>query len=194
MTGLVPHNRVGYQHVRLQPSYTVGYATADSFMMKIPGIPAPQGSKTPLGKTKNGKHKMKESSDYVKPWRDVMSTSIHAATSGFKPYPVVRLACVFLMPRPGNHFSAKTGDVKESFLDAWCTTRIGDLDKLIRAVSDALTTAEAITDDAAIVEYGRMKKIYTKSIHSGPTWSTPGVVLEVTNLADCAEPREPALK
>jgi|SRR5688572_4927430 len=113
-----------------------------SFTFVAKGKAAPQGSKT-LGRRKNGSTFMKEASDRVKPWR----TWVKRATLGsdglarWKYSGAVRVDIGFEFRRP------------KSNTDNHPTARhFGDLDKLSRAVLDALVMAGVIPDDSMVVE------------------------------------------
>ena len=133
----------------------------------IPGVPAPQGSKRHLG---GGV--MVESSKRVRPWRtDIREAAIGLrdmrAADGLPPSilsgQAVDVTLIFYMPRPKSHY--RTGRrAHELRPDAptWHTSR-PDVDKLTRAVLDALsgvwwvddsqvamvTASKAYSDDGA---------------------------------------------
>lgn len=123
--------------------------TTTSFF--VPGAPAPQGSKRYLG---NGV--MVESSRRVKPWRaDIRATALQMVQQ-----PVsgpVRLDLHFVLPRPKSHFGTgrNAGRLKASAPQYH--TQKPDLDKLVRAVGDALTGV-AYLDDSQVVGGAHMKR------------------------------------
>lgn len=128
------------------------------------GIPAPQGSKDYLGRTKQGRGIMAESSDKVAPWRaDVMTGCKAALEAAGMPPPmdgplVARM--VFTFNRPRSHY--RTGR-NAHLLHSWAPSAPHtppDLSKLLRATEDALKAAGVIMDDARIVEYTRLMKCY----------------------------------
>jgi crossover junction endodeoxyribonuclease RusA len=98
----------------------------------VPGVPAPQGSKRHVG---NGV--MVESSKRVKPWRQDVREA--ALATGVRITGPVSVDLLFVMPRPK---SAKPGQAAD---------KRPDLDKLVRAVLDALTSAGTFEDDARVV-------------------------------------------
>lgn len=103
--------------------------------MFVPGRPAPQGSKRHVG---GGR--MIESSKYVAPWRETVRH--HAATQMAGNAPIDGPATVrvtFVLPRPKSEPKSTRPH-----------TRRPDLDKLARAVLDALT-GPAILDDSQVV-------------------------------------------
>ena len=67
----------------------------------------------------------------------------------------VALSCTFHMPRPKSHLRAD-GTLRPN-APAWHDKR-GDLDKLLRAVGDALTASGAIRDDAQIATIAASKR------------------------------------
>lgn len=128
----------------------------------VPGTPAPQGSKI---RTRYG---MREASQRVKPWRDVVTQRAAVAAGEehilgpLEPPYTVELWFYILKPRTtrATHPVAPT---------------IGDLDKLTRAVGDALTKSGLIVDDRFIVRLVAEKQ-----------WAGsdgPGVVIRVTEVS-----------
>lgn len=106
----------------------------------VHGLPIPQGSKTVA--SVNGRSWVRDSNDRVlRPWR----RSVAAACSGRVPEPldgplVIRL--LFVFPPP------VSASKRRRLLPA--TKSTGDLDKLVRAVFDGMTTGGLIRDDARI--------------------------------------------
>lgn len=130
----------------------------------VPGIARPQGSKRHVG---NGR--MIESSSYVKAWRaSVASHGIAAIVrqerqTGHR-YPLtgpVAVDVVFHLPRPKHHY--RTGRFAGTLRAvAPRLMQTGpDLDKLVRAVGDALTAACVVLDD---------RQIY--KIHASKVWTS----------------------
>lgn len=135
------------------------------------GMPGPQGSKSFKGLSKKtGKAIMVESSAKVKPWREavkavarsVVEYPVSAAGFDLRPgannaiptkFPldgplIVRM--VFTLPKP-----VSAPKRKKTYPD-----RKPDLSKLARSTEDALTDAGLIKDDARIVGYSRLEKVY----------------------------------
>jgi crossover junction endodeoxyribonuclease RusA len=116
------------------------------------GEPAPQGSKSYVGKTKEGRAILKESSKKVKPWRqDVadkasrMRTLIVGQVLHFDG--PLRVSMVFTLKKPLSAPKRKR---------TWPDKK-PDLSKLVRSTEDALVTAGLIADDARIVELTAQK-------------------------------------
>lgn len=111
--------------------------------------PAPQGSKRHVG---GGR--LIESSKLVKPWRaEVVAATLEARQQLDHPtlLDAVTVLATFYVKRPKSHF--RTGANAHLLRDgapAYPTTK-PDLDKVVRATLDALTTAEAYRDDAQVV-------------------------------------------
>lgn len=117
----------------------------------VPGIPAPQGSKT---RTKWG---MREDNPNTKPWRGAVAADATDAMAGGPPLlGPVELVALFYFPRPQAHYrtGAHAGELKPAAPD-YCTTK-PDADKLLRAIGDAITGI-CVRDDAQIVRLSARK-------------------------------------
>src|SRR5687768_10095622 len=121
------------------------------------GTPGPQGSKkvvghtAPTAKSKHGRAILVESSKKVKPWRADVKAAAEQMRAGAVPIDqAISLRMVFTMPKP-------TGapKVKRTF-----PMRMPDLSKLARSTEDALTEAGIWRDDARVVEYSRLAKVF----------------------------------
>ena len=137
------------------PKQTVKARIAEWF---VEGEPRPQGSKDALGR---------EASKYVKSWREAVHYTAPKAMRFDGPV-VVQLG--FYLRRPRKDF--KDGMLR-STAPIWCTKK-PDIDKLQRAVLDALTTAKTIVDDSYVVQ-----------IHAQKMWADddiPGVKVQVQEL------------
>lgn len=116
------------------------------------GIPKPQGSKRHVG---NGV--LIEASD-VKPWRKTIADAVFrawVATNDERPFtePVVVYA-TFYLPRPKS-------------VKRWLPSVPPDLDKLCRALGDALSIdSQALADDSLIVRW-KVSKVYADQHDAG---------------------------
>jgi len=111
------------------------------------GTPAPQGSKRAVGRSKAGKTLMIESSKKVPVWREAVKWAAYNARKGAAPIDcAVIVRMVFTMRCPKRH---------ERY-----PMRTPDLSKLSRCTEDAITDAGLWTDDARVVEYERLAKVY----------------------------------
>ena len=107
----------------------------------VPGVPAPQGSRAPYGG---------ESNPRTKPWRAAVAAAAAEAMGDRELLTgPVKLVAVFTYPRPASHYGTgrNEGKLKPS-APTWKKSA-PDLDKLVRAVGDALKYV-AIRDDAQV--------------------------------------------
>jgi crossover junction endodeoxyribonuclease RusA len=112
----------------------------------VHGVPAPQGSKT-VARTKSGRSFVRDDNPATAPWRSAVAAAAADATEGEPLTGPVQLDVVFLFPRPRSHYRTN-GQLKPS-APFHCPKR-PDLDKLLRALGDALSGV-ALVDDAQIV-------------------------------------------
>ena len=143
-----------------------------SLRIVVYGSPAPQGSKSFKGLAKSGHAILVESSKRVKPWRqDVKSAGIEAR-NGAAPLDGPLVArMVFTLPKPKN--APKT---RRTYPD-----RKPDVSKLLRSTEDALTDAGVIADDARLVEFTRLAKVYPGE--DPEALEAPGVVITLERMA-----------
>lgn len=126
--------------------------------LTVHGRPAPQGSKSHMG---GGR--MVESSKHVKPWRsDVRDAALAALADRPDWAPLDRplvVDMVFTTVRPRSHY--RTGRNAHLLRDTAPARPLSppDLSKLARSTEDALTGL-VWHDDARVVEYGRLAKVY----------------------------------
>lgn len=120
------------------------------------GVPAPQGSKNTTAQKDRagaytGKVSVYESSAKLKPWRQVVVNAARAADPGPPTEGPLILNIVFRLPRPKDHFGTgrNAGKLKPSAPE-WPTKK-PDVDKLERAILDALTIAKVYRDDSQVV-------------------------------------------
>lgn len=131
-----------------------------AFQCFVPGTPRPQGSKRHVG---GGR--MVESSKYVKAWRHTITQTARHAHHGKPPLTGPhRLDLVLIMPARKH----------EKDHGGWHTVK-PDLDKLIRAIDDAITTAGIITDDSTISAITALKRRAKKD-------EPPGAHITITPL------------
>ena len=141
-----------------RPSQLAG-DTSSTIELVVPGLPAPQGSKT-IGRWGG----LRESSPHVLPWRQAV---IVASIGAYKNPPItqpVSISIAFSFPRPKSHFGTGRNSTKlKKSAPFWCTSATkGDLDKLVRATADGLSRScggVCLEDDRLIVEL-HCKKIY----------------------------------
>jgi len=108
----------------------------------------------------------------LKPWRNDIAVAARAAMRGAPPmHEAVSLRAVFVFGRPATHYRTGrfAGEVKEG-APGWKKTT-PDLDKLVRALGDALSGI-VIRDDRQIVDLA-VAKIWGQN---------PGCLIEVRAL------------
>jgi len=145
---------------------------SNSYTFFAPGKPAPQGSKK-VHRYVKGRAVLGESSAYVAPWRAVVATCAHKLQpEQWHAKLPVSLSLTFVFARPKAHFRAN-GSLKDN-APLHCVTRIGDLDKLCRAVCDALTGI-AYDDDSQVFSINAERRYATAS-------ETPGALITITTI------------
>lgn len=108
----------------------------------VPGRPAPQGSKRHVGRGI-----LIESSKEVGPWRERVALAAHSHAQQLSTGPVgIRLE--FVMPRPKSAPKRSTP----------AATKRPDVDKLARAILDALTDT-CFADDSQVVSLHATKRL-----------------------------------
>lgn len=141
------------------------------------GRPAPQGSKDPKGQRKNGSAILVESSPYVKPWRQDVIVAVERYLAPLRPAwrPIDRPQIgrfVFTIAKPKS--APKTIRI--------AADRYPDASKLLRATEDALVIAGLLKDDARLVDFSRLAKVYPNE--DPEALSSPGVVITLDDWID----------
>ncbi len=116
------------------------------------GSPAPQGSKKFVGMSKAGRGLMVESSKKVKPWRMDVKAAAEQARQGMDSMldgPLI-VSMVFTLPKP-----ASAPKKRRTWAD-----KKPDVSKLARSTEDAISDAGLWADDARVVEYSRLAKVF----------------------------------
>jgi crossover junction endodeoxyribonuclease RusA len=125
----------------------------------VPGKPAPQGSKRHVGRGI-----MVESSREVGPWRERVALAAHQAMHRLPVITgAVTLALTFVLLRPKSTPKRRTP----------AATKRPDVDKLARAVLDAITDV-VIVDDAQVINLRATKRL-------AELGESPGVKIRVGN-------------
>lgn len=124
---------------------------------------------------------IESSHDRLKSWRQAVVDAALAVHSGPPLDGPLRLGLIFALPRPKSHY--RTGRNSRQLrhgAPAYPTGAPG-LSKLLRATEDALTDAGIWHDDARVVGYARLEKIYAG--HYGDTiLAVPGASIVVQPL------------
>lgn len=141
---------------------------SESFTIRVVGRPAPQGSKRHVG---GGR--FVEASKYLRPWRNAISTAARRLTpKGWHTKMGVSMTVTFILSRPKSHFRSN-GKLKDT-APRLCLGRIGDLDKLVRAVFDALTGI-AYDDDSQVFDLHAERRYAIG-------YEKPGAIITVTSI------------
>lgn len=142
---------------------------------RVDGTPSGQGSMRAF--VVKGRAVLTSTNKKLKPWRKAIADA--ATVAGWRPgkgAPLegrVKVSLAFYFPRPKLHYR-KNSQVKDEFLDTFPRS---DLDKLVRAVGDALTGV-CWVDDSQIVMISAFKVYITAP-------STDGYLLiDITDLED----------
>ncbi|MDO3336388.1 RusA family crossover junction endodeoxyribonuclease [Mycobacteroides abscessus] len=129
----------------------------------VPGKPAPQGSKRHVGRGI-----LVESSKEVGPWRERVALVAHGAMAGRPIFDgPVSVTLQFVLPRPKSAPKTRTP----------AATKRPDLDKLERAILDALTDV-CFADDSQVVSLSGYKRI-------AELGETAGVEVRVEVMTPC---------
>lgn len=126
----------------------------------VPGVPAPQGSKRHVGRGV-----LIESSKAVGPWRERVALAAHSHARVLLGGPV-SVDLVFVLPRPKSAPKRTTPPA----------IKRPDLDKLARAILDALTGVW-FADDSAVVSLFASKRL-------AEIEESPGVHITITNAEE----------
>ncbi|TMR99552.1 RusA family crossover junction endodeoxyribonuclease [Nonomuraea basaltis] len=148
----------------------------------VVGQPAPQGSKRPLGKGR-----MVEQVEGVHPWRqDVKQAAIDAMTNGPLALdgPLVAEMVFTMRDKPVSKPTWWPTGIRWSKLMWWRPASAPDLSKLVRSTEDALTQARVWKDDARVVEYRRVAKVFVDQPGEPDALSRPGAVIRIWPVAE----------
>ena len=138
----------------------------------VPGRVVPQGSKRHVG---GGR--MIEAAKGLKDWR-------HAVTDAAWTYRLerptitgpVRVELDFVLARPASHYgTGRNADRVKPTAPSWPTTK-PDIDKLARAVLDAVTAAGIWRDDSQVIRLDALKTYVTEMS------PTPGVLVQIKEV------------
>jgi len=125
----------------------VKLAVDRTIVLVVPGVPAPQGSKNPWGG---------EANPNVKAWRATVAEHARKNGTAVVDGPVV-VSATFVFPRPKKHFrTGKNAHLMRDDAPSWYSAK-PDLDKLQRAIGDALTGV-VVRDDSQIVFWKARKR------------------------------------
>jgi Holliday junction resolvase RusA-like endonuclease len=156
------------------PLFPAGYPVA----MVVYGDPEPQGSKTPIYRGKGAARQMigmREAAGHaLARWRTAIIAQCEITMAGREPLDgPLRAAVTFSQACPAK---PRKGSAARTWPEAPAGT--DDLDKLLRAVGDALQIGKVIANDARITGYDRLEKVWAGS-GEVDALDRPGVVIRV---------------
>lgn len=135
------------------------------------GKPITQGSKI------RTRWSMRDSNgDTLIPWRDNVRAAAISHKDSFGEAPVA-VMITFTFARPKGHFGTgrNSASLKPSAPPYPSSHSIGDIDKLTRAILDALTDAGVWNDDSQVV-YLRAQKVFDRNLNA---LDKPGAVIDI---------------
>lgn len=141
----------------------------DQVAFFVPGRARPQGSKRFVGTSKRGRAILIEMSPEVKAWRsDIVAYAQRTIGPAWVPLDVAVAKLTFWFTRPKS--------VTREY-----PTVAPDVDKLARAVFDALTVARVVRDDCVIVDLLARKRYRESDAPAGVHIAVgrPGAVMTV---------------
>ena len=151
--------------------------------LRVYGVPAPQGSTRAFAVRKGGlptgRVVVTGDNPRTKPWRQAIidaAGELDPATRWHDVSDALAVTLVFILPRPAAHYG--TGANAAKVRPGAPSRPVGkrdDLDKLCRAVLDALTDAGAWRDDGQVADLNA-SKVYVSD------GERPGCVIEVSSL------------
>lgn len=128
----------------------------------VNGVPMPQGSKRALRNQHSGRVQLVESSKRVEPWRADIRAEVGRATAAvtFPKSGPMAVDLYFTLPRPSGHYrTGKNAGMLRELAPPYPAGR-PDLDKLVRAVLDAIGSTGMVWDDDARVCHVNAWKYY----------------------------------
>lgn len=126
------------------------------------GLPMPKGSMKCIGARGKVKHQLIEGNTPSEPWRkDVAAGARQWIEECADQYQPIALSITYTLPRPGEHYGSgrNAGIVKAQYRDARPVKHgTGDVDKLERAILDALQESGLLFDDAQVDDVSHKKR------------------------------------
>lgn len=114
--------------------------------LRVDGLPVPQGSKT-VAKAGKKVWLRDANASRLKPWRAKVAAAADVGQTFDCP---VEVFAVFYLPKPKK-------------LTWWAPAgRVGDLDKLVRALCDGMTDGGLLSDDSRVVDLHAYKRYASK--------------------------------
>lgn len=158
---------------------------------EIQGMPTPQGSKKAWVNRATGRAQMREQTgERLSTWRQDVKASAYNFIAGITPQwrPIdrpVRVTVEFRFLRPKAHF--RTGRnahmLRDNAPDFPTSRTTGDIEKLVRATHDAITSSGLWADDSLVAQLTASKSYVTDPSRVGATFT----------VCPAAQPAAPAV-
>jgi Holliday junction resolvase RusA-like endonuclease len=157
------------------------------FVFFVPGRAVPQGSKTAMISKSTGKPIVVDKDQRLPQWRrKVTNEAIETQAELMQTNPAlyemlpfrgpVGISVRFIMERPKFHYgTGRNADHVKDSAPKYPAT-MPDIDKMLRAILDALTDAQVWLDDGQVVY------VLTTKVYPGNAQVVPGVVVEVGEM------------
>ena len=153
-------------------------AAERSVTFYVRGAPIPQGSvEAHVGRRKDGSRYASvhyRVGTKLHAWRRTISVAARAEWGGEMTYHPVRLELTFYMKRPLSHYQGLEMTLRPAYQKVAHDT-VPDLDKLVRAVMDALTEC-VYSDDSQVIDVTASKRYVPNATHP------PGVEVTINAL------------
>lgn len=132
-------------------------AATSALRIVVIGRPVTQGAIRSLGQ---GRPSVHANAKTLKPWRLAVKDAAMAVAGDLRFTGPVAVDCVYYFDRPAGHYGTGRNAhlVKDSAPPYPATRTCGDIDKLDRAIYDALTDAGIWHDDSQVVDGWHAKR------------------------------------
>jgi len=152
------------------------------FDLWVPGTPVPQGSLTPMISRSTGRVMVINKDARLATWRNSIVAEataripLHELGLEFPLAGAIAVDVAFYMPRPAGHYGTGKNAAQIKPSAPKYPAKMPDIDKLLRAVLDALTVAQVWFDDGQAVTVIARKK------YAGHETPNPGVKIVVAPI------------
>lgn len=147
------------------------------FELFVPGRPVPQGSKTAFVSKSTGRPIVVDKDTRLPVWRaKITAAALGKRNGGPTLAGAVGIKVIFVLDRPKTHYGTGrfANRVKDSSPKYPAT--MPDIDKLLRAIFDALTDAQVVIDDAQFVWVQTAKRYPDVTFDQQGVYITLGVI------------------
>lgn len=156
-------------------------------VLTIGGTPVGKGSLKCIGKRGTVAHQLVEDNPKTQAWRDEIARTVRSAEFEVAAHgQAIGVEITSTLARPGGHYGTgrNAGKVKASAPRHPTAKGTGDVDKLARLVLDALEDADALDNDAQVVEVLSRKSYPDDGTHLPlpDTLTHPGVRIRIYGI------------